>query len=494
MAASVFLSGKVYQGLVEACAGMLLMILAGFVCSMIKIFDKGSIAVLNKVVFFVALPCLMFRTLAVSNFVSLPWRFSLVFLALRAAMIGINALYMLVFERHHPEVFGRYLCLLIGTTWMSPVIYGAPLMAALFKGSPAVAPLPVLASLSSIFFQLPFMLFVYEVQRWLNKRRDRAEKKVAHVALEERAKDDPEAGVANWGKLSAGRKQDAMHPTASLAPPASASSETYSSDSSGSGTTSSASSTSSSTSLSSTLDDGGVAVARPSPAPAPVFAPAPASAPAPATPPKSKGRSFMQLGLFTVVNPVLIGTALGAIWGGAKINHGKLPDFLELLTSNLGNLVTPVAMLEIGVFLYHICLPVFRQALSSSKRRLPGPAAPATAAGGFDDWRVSSVKQITVTTLLVWIVKHLLVPLLTVAFCEAFGIRGYLARCAVILASLPVSVAGFTLAVRYKTQSDVMAAIIAFGNITMVVALIMVLATLDKTGAYALPDAPGVKR
>ena len=78
----------------------------------------------------------------------------------------------------------------------------------------------------------------------------------------------------------------------------------------------------------------------------------------------------MQLGLFTVVNPVLIGTALGAIWGGATINKGKLPDFLELLTSNLGNLVTPVAMLEIGVFLYHICLPVFRQALSKKAKPL----------------------------------------------------------------------------------------------------------------------------
>lgn len=646
--AAHLIKGKAFLDLFQACAGMLIIILLGFICAWGKLLDKSSMLVVNKITFWVALPCLMFKTLAGSNFVKLPWRFSVVFLIIRAIMIGACALYMLIFERKHKEPFGRYIAILIGTTWMSPVIYGQPILAALYPGSAAVTPLPVLASLSSIFFQLPFMLLVYEYQRMINKRKAAAaaadiEGGKSKASLAARSKsgksgargmeslstdstsgstsgttlstyysdDDDESDTEDWRdavpelKQQQQQQQGQVQGQPALALAGSSTNKRSKSkqqsqrksrrhgghddddddnDDDEYYTTSSSfdsgSSSGSQTTTESDLADGAGSIGRkksgssnkgarsssrqaagsthsqrrrrihdraagtsskshkasrsaakrsgkdgspPAASGAASGAAAGAAAGgAKAVPPVHRRHDFMHMATMTFINPVLILTIIGAIWagaGGGKNGAARpIPLFLDTVVTNLGNMVTPLAMFEIGLFIYFVGIDVvFNRHPAAAPGAAPAPAAgpaaagPASkagvpaaggaiviasgaavgpASGSVKDWRVSSRMSIWVTTLLVWIVKHAALPLLCVGICYAMDVKGYQARSAVILAALPVSVAGFTLAVRYHTQADVMAVIIAIGNITMVVALAMVLGALEGSGIFLLPDAP----
>ena len=64
------------------------------------------------------------------------------------------------------DVAAAWLC----TTWVSTVVMGTPLLRAVL--GPAYAPLGVVAGISSYIFQLPLMLFLFEVDAWRRAKRE----------------------------------------------------------------------------------------------------------------------------------------------------------------------------------------------------------------------------------------------------------------------------------------------------------------------------------
>ena len=56
----------------------------------------------------------------------------------------------------------KYVTTYLGTTWMDTIVYGIPILSALFDSSVGSI-YPVLASISSFIFQLPFMLIIFEL-------------------------------------------------------------------------------------------------------------------------------------------------------------------------------------------------------------------------------------------------------------------------------------------------------------------------------------------
>eukprot|EP01094_Clydonella_sp_ATCC50884_P027989 TRINITY_DN8278_c0_g1_i3.p1 TRINITY_DN8278_c0_g1~~TRINITY_DN8278_c0_g1_i3.p1 ORF type:complete len:450 (+),score=84.36 TRINITY_DN8278_c0_g1_i3:245-1594(+) len=164
---------------------LLAIILIGFLIGRFKIFHNDfrcTLGQLNLFVFNLGIPCLVFQGLATKDFTDLEWDYVLVFLVARAAFGLISFLLAALFnvlicaaapiarKKAPPcDFLGDGLTTWIGSTWMNTIIFGIPLLSALY--GPGIVVYNILAAISSLFFQMPTMLLLFEIRAILVSRR-----------------------------------------------------------------------------------------------------------------------------------------------------------------------------------------------------------------------------------------------------------------------------------------------------------------------------------
>lgn len=170
----------------QAAAALLVMVVLGMIARALGAFANTS-GTFEWIVFRMGIPALAFRALAKSKLRTLNWTFALAFLALRAAVLGVALLTSIAallvktqFKSDWPLVshtkdvqFGtakwkvreailRTCSEWINFTWLNTIVFGIPIVSAIV-GPQLGQLMPVLASLSSFFFQLPLLLVMYEL-------------------------------------------------------------------------------------------------------------------------------------------------------------------------------------------------------------------------------------------------------------------------------------------------------------------------------------------
>jgi predicted permease len=358
--------------LLYICLSMLGISLLGAGAAWLRLLEAGAaVRALSQYVFHIALPPTVFLFLAQQKFDSVNWDFAAVFFLLRAtsaALIAASLPIAKVLFGWQPEASGapargrplvaEFITAYICSTWMSPIVFGVPILEKLYSQRVARS-LPVTASVSSMLFQLPFMIIVYEV-----------------------AASSPQPPP----------------------PPATA--------------TATATATAAAT----------VAVA------------------AAATEPPRTRLAVAVAALYSLAGNAIIWAALaGLLWSVAEV--GTVPDVLLDLCLMLSQSVSPVGMFSVGLFLFEHGLP---------RKRAVWP-------------------RVALYTLL----KFAALPLLALGFVELFDLSNTEARAALLIAALPVSVAGFNIASRYAVQPDVVSATIVVTTLLMPPAQVALFALLD---------------
>jgi predicted permease len=150
------------------CIPLLVIMALGYIIGRLQVWRAPwlvTVSQLNAFMFFLGVPSLVFKGLAIRDLTTLDWTFLSSFLLLRA-FTGLASLAVAVVEARiecaewsWPSL-RRFLLHWIGTTWLNSVIFGIPIMQALY--GPQTLTLSVLAAMSSLLFQLPVMLFVFE--------------------------------------------------------------------------------------------------------------------------------------------------------------------------------------------------------------------------------------------------------------------------------------------------------------------------------------------
>ncbi|KAJ3339666.1 hypothetical protein HDU93_007892 [Gonapodya sp. JEL0774] len=130
---------------------------------------------LNKFVFYVAIPSTVFKGLATQDFVrdkTFDWGFIGVFLMLRIFVGLIALVFSLAYgtygqsesaKEHKNDWIGHFLTHWIAETYINTLIFGIPVLKSIY--GPTALLWNVLASISSLFFQLPVMLVFFEFRR-----------------------------------------------------------------------------------------------------------------------------------------------------------------------------------------------------------------------------------------------------------------------------------------------------------------------------------------
>lgn len=148
-----------YLNALQVCGAILTMVLFGAFWRLVKIAPESTVIAVNQFVFFVGIPCTVFQGLAIQKFSSLRWDYIVVFLCLR---ISLALLWMLVCALiPSRRRIGTYVADYMNSTWINTVIFGVPIMQALY--GPTAALYAILASISSFFFQLPYQLILFEI-------------------------------------------------------------------------------------------------------------------------------------------------------------------------------------------------------------------------------------------------------------------------------------------------------------------------------------------
>jgi predicted permease len=351
---------------------------------------------LNKFVFYVAIPCTVFRGLATQDFIrdkTWDWQFIGAFLLLRVFVGLISFAYTYSWhlfvekrerglsnlEDNTTEVspspytedwMGAFLTDWISLTYLNTLIFGIPVIGSIY--GPTALLLNVLASLSALFFQLPVLLLFFE---W-RKARMSAQEETAKPIIEQGGETAPKpltAGVAFEKNLDW----------------------------------------------------------------------------------KQKTLYLLKLGAIGIIhNPPMWGIVLGLIYSLAITSTtccavtvdatGKhiTPMQLDIMLQWLGDTVTPLASFCIGLFAYQ-------------------------------HWREMGKLDTLLRNILLLIGKFLLVPMLMIGIIYMLGMTAvpgtaWKGRVSVLIAQMPVALAGFTLCAQYGSGREVMALQVAVGTLIMI--------------------------
>ena len=150
-----------YVDALQVVSAILTLILFGWFWKAVKVVPSGDVVIktFNVFLFFVGIPCLVFRGLAIQDFATLPWAFIGVFFCLRVTLfVLVGVVDLIIFRRG----LGVFVADYMNSTWINTVIYGIPIYTALF--GPQFAVYPIFASISSFFFQLPVQLVLFEIE------------------------------------------------------------------------------------------------------------------------------------------------------------------------------------------------------------------------------------------------------------------------------------------------------------------------------------------
>jgi predicted permease len=458
--------------------------ITGYVLAKVKVFGSPEALVyLNNFVFFLAIPCTVFRGLAIQNWLILDWRFVFVFLTLRV-IVGVlcllatwpvqqfHRLWLKIRQGEDDEeannavrgkqndnddeysrsdFIGHLLTHYIATTWINTIIYGIPIILVLYGIESIVW--NIMAAMSSLFFQLPVMLVCFEIRKIRQRRRERRFTNRQVMPLESVTEFNGDGEAALTSSLDEDDTLHTLHRHIVVA------------------TLSQRDLVDASTSV-------GALPTQIAPPPALLESAAdiehdPSHVALPQNGEEEEGDSASRQENMTAVvtpvteyslakdivestrsvllgvisNPPMLGIMLGLAYSffittPLQYFYGvDLPLFppLNFFTLWLGSCVTPVATFTVGLFM-HSRMGVL--------------------------WSVWPQQIVYLT------IKLLFIPLLTLPIGIAFGLDGQALRAAVLIAALPIAMASFTLSKIYKVGESIMTGGIIAGTFLMIPALI----------------------
>mmetsp|Transcript_11433 Transcript_11433/g.28151 ORF Transcript_11433/g.28151 Transcript_11433/m.28151 type:complete len:442 (-) Transcript_11433:68-1393(-) len=413
------------ERIAEVAVPILVVMLCGWLSMHFKLFPAEALWTFNLFVFTFGIPALVFKGLAQQDLTDIDWDFALVFLILRLFFGLLAAIVTLVVRTF--DYPGEFILNYIGTTWINTIIFGIPMLASLY--GPGVAVLNVLAALSSLIFQLPLMLAILEFRKVWYPREivtlDSQTRKNSSVELEVGKTENKGNGVAE-AEISATTKK-VIPKTKRLSSVGDIAKDTKNqvdlehADLEG-------------------MEDA-----------------------------QTKGfpeRERLPVSCKIVWNvvrkvfttPPMIGIILGFLYSFIVVHANEYTDFAEpepagfgLYLNNFvdffGITVTPLATFTVGMFSY----------------------------GRLHHFRNHLLKNIIFI-----ICKMFLMPLLAVGVCFWLDIDGIEARSAVLIASLPIALASFSLVRNYYRQEDVISVISA----QIVIGTILMIATFTAWNEY----------
>lgn len=164
-------------------------------------------------------------------------------------------------------------------------------------------------------------------------------------------------------------------------------------------------------------------------------------------------------------NPVLRGIGVGFVLtlstvGPTYLNSSNKNDFvpglawIEDFTSWIGGTVSPISLFAMGLWMQS---------------------------------QGSGLVKIRPMVLAVsMIIKCILVPLVMVGLARGFEMSNITGRAAVLIASLPISMASFSLASRYEIGENFLSANVAMGTILVLPTVVIWNIILDEVGVYPI--------
>ncbi|KAI8812339.1 hypothetical protein BJ742DRAFT_793788 [Cladochytrium replicatum] len=164
--------------ILEVCVPILVVIAVGVICAWTGVLPprkEGALHWLNKFVYYLGLPALLFRGLAPEDFFTIDFTFALSYLVVRVAVAILTGIYLVVVRWVKPaaitDPIGHFLGIWINTTWVNLLIFGVPILTAFMDAEMALQ-YNVLAALSSFAFQWPLMIFLFELRKVLREKTD----------------------------------------------------------------------------------------------------------------------------------------------------------------------------------------------------------------------------------------------------------------------------------------------------------------------------------
>lgn len=438
-----------YRPTFEVSVSILLIVAFGWICRAARLFGNEAVGVLNKFMFYVALPATVVKTLAVTSFDKLDWTYVIAFLILRFVAMVLCGLWTLFIGRGKITDF---LTLWIATTWINTIIFGIPILKSLYPTSPIIFQLqPVLASLSSFFFQLPTMLLLYELHKRVisGSPVDTCDIWKLLIRL-----------VKNYHPSQSDPQPQSQQPQSQTEIPSSKQPEIQLPQNPPV------------TDETTTTKTTPPALEPKSPPPQDttivIVEPATTEADAEVTselsPFEKRAKTvifiFLKILKGICANPPLISVLIGMTWSFTK---QPIPSWLDQTMTFLGNTITPVSVFSIGIFMY-IMLPVenvikyLRTARTPEVKDIPYVLR----------FVLRMSKFIIYVTL-----KLVGLPLLMLPIIFLLGIKDASVLSALLLASMPVALSAFTLTKQYESGMDVMAFNVVVGTLCMLPALLL---------------------
>eukprot|EP00050_Salpingoeca_kvevrii_P008044 m.300312 g.300312 ORF g.300312 m.300312 type:complete len:474 (-) comp14418_c0_seq1:97-1518(-) len=394
------------EDILKEAIPIVIMMLAGYLGARFRprVFSMQTLAGLNRFVYNVAIPCTVFKGLAIRDLVDLDWMFVLLFIVIRAvsavavvgALVALRAYGRNDTRRSQWDFLGDFLLNWIGTTWINTIIFGIPMLVSLY--GPRVSILNILAAMGSLIFQMPIMLVLFEYRAFQQDE-----------AAEERQKKLADSHFVENGGIVAETAASARDGITFVTVPM-----TVSQSATGSGNDAEELVRRSSSYV--------LATSSADPSNGRDAAKLPRTR---ATQPRaSRWRLAWRLAVRLVSNPPMAGILLGLGYSlilRTAIDEQRFPYWIDKWVTYFGNTVTPLAAFSIGMFMV-----------------------------GREGYFLATARH----SLVLMVVKFVLLPLLTLGFAHALGIDGIEGRSAVLIASLPIAVASFSISQKYFAHSD----------------------------------------
>ncbi|KAI8814856.1 auxin efflux carrier [Cladochytrium replicatum] len=169
------------MAVLEVCIPILVVIAGGVLCSWSGLLPPkkdGALHWLNKFVYYLGLPAMLFNGLAPEDLFTIDYSFalsSLSFLLTLHTVALFVGIYLVVGMQlkliSKVDPLGQFLGIWINTTWVNLFIFGVPILSAFMDAEKALQ-YNVLAAFSSFGFQWPVMIFLFELRKVLRERSD----------------------------------------------------------------------------------------------------------------------------------------------------------------------------------------------------------------------------------------------------------------------------------------------------------------------------------
>ena len=170
-----------YLPVLNECIKILVTVGIGSLMGCCNVFQANAfVPQATKFVFYVALPMLVIKGLGIGIDMyddSFIWEYICAFLFLRviALIISFGIIFVVRRQQHDEDeettTIGQVAVLWLTFTWISTVILGVPISAAVFGDPMKGKVYGILAAISSFIFQLPFQLFFLEYHDLMKHRR-----------------------------------------------------------------------------------------------------------------------------------------------------------------------------------------------------------------------------------------------------------------------------------------------------------------------------------